>query len=232
MAERIPEHEYNEMTREFIALCRELKSPAALGSWSFHVKDRQGIITDSLECSSQSWLRNYYNAITCMFCSVKMEDLANWGDGFLNYRNPDGTILGIAAAGALGIGAQATNIVDGGIIVGSGTTAETFNDYALDALIAQGRAAGELYYFGNQITDSWNNVQWVSGNRTFSRDVNRWIMNLSGGTILVKEAGLIETTGTSPKPLFVRDVLPATVTIPHLSGVIAKHTITSMVFPS
>ena len=231
MKDRLSEEEYNRLKTEFIELCREMGVPAALGSWEFSVRDQSGHEIEKLACSSQSWLRNYYNRITICFCSITGDDGANWGDGYLNYRDEDGTINTTVVA----FHSLTTNIAGGtglGIRLGTGTTAETFDDYSLDALIDHGKGAGELYYYGNEDDDAWLNAGWDADRRIFRRDLNKWFMNFSGGNVLVKEAGIIYGTGSTFYPVSVRDVLPATVTIPHLYGVVARYRITSFVFPS
>jgi len=95
--------------------------------------------------------------------------------------------------------------VDGyGIVVGTnaGTTAEDNENYKLDTKIAEGAGAGQLSY--QAVTFVATRV--VGPNVDF--DISRAFLNESGGTITVKEIGIIKLNAVDTKyHLLLRDVI-------------------------
>jgi hypothetical protein len=79
----------------------------------------------------------------------------------------------------------ATGVSNRGLQVGSGTTAESIDDYVLATQIAHGTSAGQLQYgtatFGAPSTDSTSTT--IRFTRVFT--------NGSGNTVTVKEIGLV-----------------------------------------
>ena len=88
-----------------------------------------------------------------------------------------------------------------GIFIGSGTTAESINDYKLATKIGHGTTAGTMFY----------NACTVSAASATATDVTfrvtRTFTNQSGGTITVKEIGLVsQNTSTGYYFLHLRDL--------------------------
>jgi len=71
-----------------------------------------------------------------------------------------------------------------GIVIGTGAVAVTPIDFALGAVINNGRAGGEMEYGGCELV----NIAFADPNGTF--DVRRYFTNLSGGAITVEEVGI------------------------------------------
>ncbi|RLI87201.1 MAG: hypothetical protein DRP01_02525 [Archaeoglobales archaeon] len=69
---------------------------------------------------------------------------------------------------------------DGGLLVGTGTTEPTRDDYALESKIPHGTGAGQLYYYTTSII---HGPDYVEVRRTFA--------NQSGADITVREVGLV-----------------------------------------
>ena len=91
-----------------------------------------------------------------------------------------------------------------GIVVGTnaGTSAEDNEDYSLDTKIAEGAGGGQLSYQAVTIVDA----REVGPN--VDLDVSRVFQNDSGGTITVKEIGVIVKNTTDTKyHLILRDVV-------------------------
>jgi hypothetical protein len=97
-----------------------------------------------------------------------------------------------------------------GIVIGTGNTAEDFDDYALAAQIVHGVGAGQMSY------GAISNPPGVSGN--FTMQWSRSFINNSGANIVVAEIGIILREGSgyygSGKYfLMARDVLSPSVTV-------------------
>jgi len=102
-----------------------------------------------------------------------------------------------------------------GIVVGSGTSATSNTDYALESKIPNGTGAGQLQY--NDQTNCHANTKEVSGNVDFV--FWRTFTNNSGGNVTVNEIGVYAKTFVSSPVaqnryfLFVRDKLSSSRTI-------------------
>lgn len=107
-------------------------------------------------------------------------------------------------------------VTDFGIVVGTGDTAVTISDYALEALIAEGSGAGQLNY---QATAFAGNVQ---DGDTWYFTVQRVMNNNSGGAITVKEWGLYGKMGPTPYYVcLIRKVLDTPVEVADLAALTA-----------
>ncbi|GAI88778.1 unnamed protein product, partial [marine sediment metagenome] len=78
-----------------------------------------------------------------------------------------------------------------GIQVGTGTTAPTPSDDAMEARIAHGESAGEFEYGGCE----FRNMTISDPNGEFT--IRRYFTNNSGGSITVNEVGIYSPAGTS-----------------------------------
>ena len=87
-----------------------------------------------------------------------------------------------------------------GIIIGTGTNAESINDYTLQTKIAHGTTSGTMYY----------NACTVSATSATATDVTfritRTFTNQSGGSITVEEIGLVACDYTAYYYLNIRDL--------------------------
>lgn len=98
---------------------------------------------------------------------------------------------------------------DVGIVIGTGDTAPTADDYALETKIAHGQAATEMVYGGMEAEPI------VVSAPSASFILRRYFNNKSGGGITVKEVGLycsIKLATTHPCCI-ARDVLGAPVAV-------------------
>lgn len=99
-----------------------------------------------------------------------------------------------------------------GLILGVGDTAVTKNDYDMDTKIAHGTGSGELNY-GATTVDAL-----VEDGNKISRKLTRTFTNGSGGTIVVKECGLMSKNKISTSYvnfLMSRDVLLTPQAVPN-----------------
>lgn len=157
---------------------------------------------------SHSWTKNHWVWIFCIFSAVTLNDASlSMKDVDGNTHNPDEVpdMDNQTTYGGLAAAADATR----GIVVGTGTTAEDFDDYILAAQIAHGTGAGQLSYglTGNPAFGGDKTITWA---RSFT--------NGSGSTINVAETGLIFRTyqwDTACQDYFLvaRDVLDSVVAV-------------------
>jgi len=190
---------------------------------------------------SHSWVRNLYNAMVALLAGVNCNGGAVFGAGFINIRRTDGVVrnegycdsamLGTyntswEVAGIAFAGGAADNTF--GIQVGSGANVESFEDYVLQTLIANGVGAGQLSYVAGEIPAE----AYVTGTKTYSVTHVRYMNNNSPGDVLVKEVAIacLGMSGVN-KQIRSRDVLGATVTIPASGQLKVTYTI-SLVYPA
>jgi hypothetical protein len=115
-----------------------------------------------------------------------------------------------------------------GIQVGSGSNAYSFEDYALQTLIAHGTGAGQLYYVAQQRTSAYD-VATKKWTILHTRQFN----NNSGGDITIRELGLTFqlVMSNSKYILFSRDLLAEAKVLTNGQSVTYKYTI-EYIFPA
>ena len=105
------------------------------------------------------------------------------------------------------------NVDTYGIVVGTGTAAESINDYALATQVAHGNGAGQLEHLAS-IIDAV-----VVSAPSASFKVRRTFNNNSGGAIVVNEIGMyVQTRESIPTTRYycvIRDLLAAGDSIPN-----------------
>jgi hypothetical protein len=234
MSKRIPEPEYNELLAEFRSLCLETKTPAVFGRWDLSVQDISGNVVDHRNFSSQSWTRNYYNERALEFLSIVGTDAGPFGTGAINFMLVDGSLRQVDITGVQGLQSGILTGIDGfGILVGSGSKAEDFDDPTFDTQIVHGKAAGELFHYGMGVDASLVNITWDSDNRIFTRTAKRAFLNDSGGSVTVREIGIVPVSGFANGDFMNnRDVLDSDLAIPDVNILIATYFMESVVFPA
>jgi len=121
---------------------------------------------------------------------------------------------------------------DRGIVIGSGVNAPTNTDYKLQTIIAHGAGAGQMSY-GAQVI----NATGVVG-ANVDLIIQRTFTNNSGGDVTINEVGLYvrRDVAYAPDPpggacthCAIRDVLPASVTVPNMCSVTVYYTLRTTV---
>lgn len=204
------------------------------------VMNKNGEIVSKYSDRSKSWVRNFYN-----FCVMQQMGIGpgklgtSFGAGYLTMKDTGGNIkdasssytIRMEAVGAgYGFIGNAGSVVNG-IVIGTGETAESLNDYVLGAIIAEGTDSGQMNYAGMSIT----NPVWDGTGKTMTRALERTMVNNSGSSITVKEIGLIGymiyNTSNNGKFLLARDVLSTPVAVAHESQIKVTYTI-QIAYPS
>lgn len=220
--------------REVKKLGQKLGIPIFEAWLELEVRDKDGKVIHRHRQRSHSWVRNAYNHLFSQLACVNVDD-STFGAGKLSIKSTAGAMaygsyqalvaVYNASIEAIGSGYRAAAEDDDlGIIVGTGTTAESFEDYALATLIANGTGSGQLSYVASEapaITYS---------DTTLVNTLIRYLNNNSGGSIGINEAGLVavlyvQTNSPNPRTLHARDKLTSTVTVPDTGQLKVTYTI-------
>lgn len=139
---------------------------------------------------SRSWTRNAYVWMFSQLGAANARD-ATFGNGLTSFKQIDASIRWgyanvISGPGsATGGGYNGSIGAEFGIVVGTGTGAESFEDYVLGAIIHHGEEPGEFSYnLGTYLKT------WTGGSLEMQNSFERIFNNNSGGTITVGEIGI------------------------------------------
>ena len=188
---------------------------------------------------AHSWTRNGWNFIFGLMTGCTGDGGVAFGAGYMSGRSVGGDIrtdgivnrtTGTNVYGFLNSlsAGSASQPERGGLVVGSGNTAFNINDYALDAIIGSGTAAGTLWYPAN--STGWT-AAYDSVSNTWTATIERSFLNDSGGNVTAKEAGLqwhglLYRSGTTRETyLLARDVLETEEVIAHSETLIINYDI-------
>ncbi len=168
------------------------------------VKDKNDKVTDHRIMKSRSFVRQFLELLFVEFnklppkAALLMKDIGG-SPRYIRegYRNFD-------CAGGVGELAR-------GIMVGTGITAPTIDDYRLEATIAHGLGAGQLQYGG--VTFGLPASDPTTSQFTITRD----FANASGGDITVSEIGLyvVGWDGAARYFMVIRDVIAGGIVVPN-----------------
>jgi len=172
------------------------------------VKDKGGKITDHRgPMRSESFVRQFLDLLWIQVYQLPEIMAANVRDITNTVRtiNCGGHIFG--CDGGVGV----TTL---GIIVGTGNTAPTINDYVIETPIAHGVGAGQLQYGG--VTYGLPASDATTSHFTITRD----FANGSGGAITVNEIGLYvegwdQAGGAAYDFMTIRDVIGGGIPVPN-----------------
>jgi hypothetical protein len=174
---------------------------------------------------SKSWVRNAHNFL--------LEKFAYKGSG-TTYEagSTGGKAIGGGGAGNLFYGSTFTNlgIVNNttyGIEVGTGSSAESFESYALTTLVASGNGSGQLAYSAQNATT----MSYESGTKTWTVTFARIFNNNSGGAITITETGMVYYNVGAGNFLFCRDLLASSVEVANTAQLTVTYTM-SYTFPA
>ena len=222
------ERKYQQLRR----LGQELKIPTFEAFLELEVRNRSGQIMHHHRQRSHSWVRNAYNHLFCQMAAKDAND-ATFGAGKLSGKQTNGTVRGIGYP----FGYGESNSVDGtsyglraaagidtkGIQIGSGTNAETFEDYALQTQIANGTGAGQMSYIASEV----HSIAYDAGTKVLRNTLIRYFNNNSGGNVNVNEVGIVAYLQGqfSQNYMMSRDKLPATITVPNTGQLRVTYTI-------
>lgn len=233
MNEPIDEQKYQRLRK----LGRELRIPTFEAFLQLEVRDSKGRTVQRLQCRSRSWVRNAYNWLLSQLAGAPAND-STFSAGYINIKNTTGSVL-YGSNYRLDVRSPSNYLAGAGdasfgIQVGSGTNAESFEDYALQAQIAHGVGAGQLSH-----TEVTRAESYDTPTRVYKVEMVRYLNNNSGADIAVNEVALVpkvsasvDTGGYAASPTLVsRDKLPSTVTVPDTGQLKVTYTI-QLTFPA
>ncbi len=207
---------------ELIKLGKRLGVPIIQAFLELEVRDNQGKVIARHRQRSHSWVRNAYNQLVTQLMGIGANDTP-FGAGKINLMQTSGVeiqtprVMSLVSDGvdpeAVGEAYRAGAGIDTfGILVGSGVTAESFEDYFLDTQIVNGGGAGELAHAEQELPDKL----YTPATKVYQVKQVRYLNNNSGASIDVKEIGLITSGDAGGARIWMnaRDVLASTVAVP------------------
>ena len=229
------EQEYTKLRK----LAQELHIPIPEAFWTLEVFDKDGKLIQRHHQRSHSWVRNAYNLMMIQLAGLDAKD-NTFAAGKISMKDTAATVqwqanrgLSLDSLGSSWIDAGYTyrgpaGDDDMGILVGSGTTAESFEDYVLATKIANGVGAGQLSYVeGDEVVPSYAAL-------VFTATHVRYFNNNSGGNVDINEVCIVAYATKSPPDfyaLMARDKLASTVTVPDTGQLKVTYTI-QLTYPS
>jgi hypothetical protein len=179
------------------------------------VKKKDGTIREHRVQKAESFVRQFLDLL--MMQAAMANEMS-----YHEIRDVGNTLRAIAFSGLTFATDAVANDDTYGVMVGTGNTAPTIDDYALEAKIDDGVGAGELQYGG--VTYGLPTSSATESHFTITRDFS----NASGGGITVEEIGIYvkamaawivqynDRTSGAPDLIFmtIRDVIGGGIAIP------------------
>jgi len=203
--------------------------------YEVEVKDKNGKLLAKHKGESKSLLRNFIACLRAITIGTPPPSPGTGGatDTVLDVTGTEQTIWGGWRTDTIGRGGGNPMMVNApddddsyGIIVGTGSTAVTPENYSLASKIAHGTGTDQLDYGTHTFEEK------TTSNNTSLFKVSRTFTNLSGASITVNELGIIarnywaDAGGTEKdiKFLILRDVLASPVSIPDGATLTVRYT--------
>jgi hypothetical protein len=178
----------------------------------------KGELTLDYDFRSKSWVRNAHN--------VLMGTYTNFKDVGSTYAA--GSTYSKDTAGS----ARASNIIFNvnpvapignstyGIVVGTGTTAESFESYTLATPVVHGNSSGRLSYAAQNATV----MSYDTPSKTWTIQFVRLFNNNSGGTITVTETAMLYDYSSVINFMYCRDLLDSPVEVANTAQLTVTYT--------
>jgi hypothetical protein len=206
-------------------------SPEALVLLEWTKTDANGRDVERVIGKSHSLVRNYYSlacasALIIPTAPVDSKTDNNWGlySRFNTFKSIPVGAKNISD-GAISYTTYNTySYNSAGLVVGTGTNAESFEDYTLQTQIGPG-----MLWQGSTILYASMNTKviWDAGARTWTSHLSRGFTNGNKTTYVITEVGLydnLEEIGNQNDFLMARDILSSPVTLAQNESVVFKYT--------
>jgi len=173
------------------------------------VRDRHGEIVSRERRRSHSFLKQWNQLVYVQFSQAS-----------ISITDKDGVARDCVPHVCFEMNGPAGNL-NWGIVVGTGDTAVTINDYSLETLIAEGAGANQMNYNACGVAD------YAVSPPNCSFIVSRAVINNSGSLITVKESGLnCRCWDTVSRYMCgVRDIFGTPQDVPNGGSIIVDYTI-------
>ena len=217
-------------------LGQELHIPIPEAFLTLEVFDKNGKLIQRHKQRSHSWVRNAYNVLFSQFAGKNVDD-ATFGAGLLSLKKTDGGIQFSEKCGGTSTNVDDTQFgyrADGGddtygILVGSGTNAESLEDYVLQTQLAEGTGAGQISHVASEA----HSISYAA--LVLKNTLIRYFNNNSepSGDRNINEVALVFNAlmGLSTVVLMARDKLASTVTVPVTGQLKVTYTV-QLTYPS
>ena len=231
-----PEVDYLELER----LSTKLGIPVPMMFVTVEATNPDGTPGERYHDRARTWNRNYWNWLWTLFGALSSSSASSitsitgdstFGAGHINLKGLTGTIATTALSNCMAFPPEnafipAVNVVLG-IVVGTGTTAESFENGSLVSACAQGTGVGQLNYLAGVFTQPTYNA----GTRVWTSAQSRVITNNSSATIVVAETGLYPTSFAAVGYMVERSLLGATISVLAAGQLTVTYTMT-LTFPA
>lgn len=188
--------------------CRELKvAPPPDIMIGLKVHNKNGVLVFDDIQRGHSWTRNFYNCLAYYAGAIPFTT-NTFGAGYINWKTLSQGVRGIGETFPTGLWAAVGGIATAtGIVVGTGDTAFSTEQFNLVTLISHGNSANQLSYSAQTATTG----AYTAGTKTWAASMVRQFNNNSGSSITVKETGIYQPTGYVQ--MMERSVLDPTVAV-------------------
>lgn len=221
--------------RQLHKLGQKLKIPTLEAFLEVEVRDGNGKIIHHHKQRSHSWVRNAYNLMFSQLAGKSYKD-TTFGAGKISAKMTNGNI--IYSSAPLSIGQNDVDVpgqgymaasaeYTWGILVGSGTNAESFESYFLQTQIINGTGPGQISHVASESPV----VAYNSGTRALSNTLARYFNNNSGGNISVNEVAIVGLMYGGIRVMTSRDLLGSTITVPNTGQLKVIYTI-QLIYPA
>jgi hypothetical protein len=222
-----PESDYEEMMR----LGAILGLPVPQMHLGVQIQQPDGTITQHYNGRSRTWVRNFWNNLFGSMSGVQATG-TTFAAGSLGLKRTtaaNNTVPSLDLSNNVynSFGLKSNSGAYIGIVVGTGTTAESFEHYNLIAPITSGTNAGQLVIGSQTTIATYNSVT-----KTWTSTIVKQFTNSSISDNVVAETGLIYGSGDGTFwLLFCRDKLASAVNVPVGSVLTVTYTLT-LAFPA
>lgn len=188
------------------------------------VHDAAGELILDYNMPSRSWNRNAYNVLAG---SMMGTNLSMGGGTFGAGKTATKSIFSGVTNSASYTGGWTVpanciggaNVDNMGIVIGTGTGAESFEGYVIGTLIAQGTSSGQMTYNAQSV----GTMSYDSGTKKMSKVDTRVFNNNSGGAITVTEVCWYVDCFYN-KLMLCRDLLSSSVAVPNAGQLTVTYT--------
>jgi hypothetical protein len=236
-----------ESEKKYLKLAKlggELKIPIPAAFLEMEIRMPNRDLIHRHKQRSHSWNRNTYNELAACLMYISGNG-ASFAAGEISVKDTGGTHRTGTASICLGQNSNvevassnpsimaAIGVDTSGIVVGSGSDAESFEGHALSTKIAHGTGVGQISYGASEAPVK----SYVAGTKTYSVAHARYYNNNSGGNITINEIAIYlrMVTGAAYNSVYVimttRDLLAASVVIPDTGQLKVTYTF-SLVYPA
>lgn len=236
-------------------LGQKLHIPIPEAFITLEVFDKDGKLIQRHHQRSHSWTRNAYNVLFCQLAGKDADD-DTFGAGKLCQKDFGGALVNGNFPASISVGTDKAEIGPSdsfadvgyqeqnsgyraragedanGILVGSGTNAESFEDFELQTQITEGTGAGQI----SHVASEEHSISYAA--LVFKNTLIRYFNNNSdpAGDRDINEVGLVAvfapaTGSTTKAALMSRDKLASTVTVPNTGQLRVTYTI-QLTYPS